>query len=169
MDVAPPRYVIGIDPGLHGGLASYAWTDDAHWEVEKLAQSPHDRLAQLERHVDAALSLRSPLTAILEDVPSFAGVARPGNSMFVFGKNTGQTEGILIALKYQIIRVRPQRWQSELGIKSRKDESRADHKKRLRQLAMDLFPDLRPSLDVADALLIAWWYIHEKYLLTKSE
>ena len=59
------------------------------------------------------------------------------------GGRYGQLEGILVALGFRIHRVRPQKWQGELGVKSRKGESKPDHKRRMRKMALDLFPHLQ--------------------------
>ena len=164
------RFVIAVDPGRNGAIASYEWQDDdAVWKVDKLAGSCQELFWQCSKAKITAEGLSTTPTAIVEDVGGYIGKPQPGSRMFVFGRSLGQLEGILVALGFRIIRVRPQKWQGELGVKSRKGESRPDHKRRMRKMALDLFPHLKPTLDTCDALLILWWYIHEKYLLTKAE
>jgi hypothetical protein len=164
-----PKFVIGIDPGAKGAIASYSTTfeppGDARWAVEKLAEMPQDRFSQLEGYAEAATRLETPRIAILEDVGGFIGVPQPGSRMFAFGRGYGQLEGALIALGYQIIRLRPQAWQKILSLKSRPGESKPDHKRRMRGKALDLFPQLKPTLDQSDALLILYAFIVTGFIL----
>ena len=60
---------------------------------------------------------------------------------------------------FQIIRVRPQAWQGALSLKTRAGESKADHKRRMRAKALDLFPGMKISLDETDALLILYAHV----------
>lgn len=63
--------------------------------------------------------------------------------------------------------IRPQDWQKGLGVIQRKrhrvgrklvwDESKSKFKGRLKVMAQDLFPGLRVTLLIADALLMAWY------------
>jgi crossover junction endodeoxyribonuclease RuvC len=77
-------------------------------------------------------------------------------SSFKFGMNFGRTMGHLDAsgLRYEL--VSPQMWINRIGIsKRKKTETKAQWKKRLRELAQQLFPNLEVEADTADALLIA--------------
>lgn len=165
-----PKFLIAIDPGAKGAVASYSTTyeppGEPTWMVEKLPESPQDRFWQLGVHAEAASRLEAPRIAILEDVGGFTGSPQPGSRMFTFGRGYGQLEGMLIALGYQLIRVRPQEWQKALSLKTRPGESKPDHKRRMRGKALDLFPQLKPTLDQADALLILYSYIERN--LTKE-
>lgn len=158
-----PQAIIAIDPGAHGAIASYATTYEPPgspvWSVEKLSESPRDRLEQLEGYAGMASELEASKIAILEDVGGFTGVPQPGSRMFVFGRGYGQLEGFLMSMGYQLIRVRPQAWQAALSLKTRKGESKPEHKRRMREKALDLFPQLKPTLDQTDALLILYAHI----------
>lgn len=161
-----PKFLLAIDPGAKGAIASWMESFDppaddprSRWTVEKLSETPQDRFKQLEGYADAASRLETPRIVILEEVGGFIGVPQPGSRMFAFGRGYGQLEGCLISLGYRIIRVRPQAWQGALSLKSRKDESKPDHKRRMRAKALDLFPQLHPTLDQADALLILYAHL----------
>ena len=160
-----PSFLIAIDPGAKGAVASYCTTfappGEPKWAVEKLRETPQDRFDQLEEYARAANALEAPRIVILEVVGGFAGVGHPGSRMFTFGQGYGQLEGILVALGYQIIRVRPQAWQKYLSLGSRPGESKPDHKRRMRAKALDLFPALRPTLDQSDALLILYAHVEK--------
>lgn len=158
-----PRFLIAIDPGAKGAIASYSTTYEPpgapRWGSEKLAELPQDRFSQLEGYAGAADRLEAPRIAVLETVGGYTGTPQPGSRMFTFGRGYGQLEGFLIALRYQIIRVRPQAWQKALGLTTSKAESKPEHKRRMRGAALDLFPQLKPTLDVSDALLILYAYL----------
>ena len=158
-----PSFIIAIDPGAKGAIASYATSyeppADPRWTVERLRETPQDRFSQLEEYGKAASLLEAPRVAVLEVVGGFTGSPQPGSRMFTFGQGFGQLEGILVALGYQIIRVRPQAWQGALSLKSRPGESKPDHKRRMRAKALDLFPQLKPTLDQSDALLILYAHV----------
>ena len=98
-----PKFLIAIDPGAKGAIASYATSyerdssvhappADPRWTVEKLRESPQDRFWQLEEYAEAASRLETPRIAILEDVGGFIGVPQPGSRMFSFGRGYGQFE-----------------------------------------------------------------------------
>lgn len=163
-------FVIAIDPGAKGAIASYSTVfqgDDGQpaWTVEKLSETPQDRFQQLGGYARGAIQLETPRVAVLEDVGGYVGIPQPGSRMFTFGRNYGQLEGFLISLSYQIIRVRPAAWQKILGLKTRTGESKPDHKRRMRGKALDLFPQLKPTLDQADALLILYAFVVTGFVL----
>jgi hypothetical protein len=160
-----PRALIAIDPGAKGAIASYTTSFEPpanpRYGVEKLAHSPQELAEQLRRYAVAADHLEAPRIAILEEVSGYIGVRQPGSRMFVFGRGFGQLEGVLACLKFQIVRRRPQQWQGALSVLSRKGEPKPEHKRRMRRRALDLFPDLSPTLDQSDALLLLYAYLHE--------
>lgn len=162
----PGRMLVGVDTGAQGGVAAYTETFEASgvgpsWSVEKLSSGLHDRFDQFSSLALRADQLEAPRVAVLETVSGFAGVGHPGARMFNFGVGVGQIEGILVSLGYQIIRVRPQAWQKQLSLLTRKDESKPEHKRRLRSAARDLFPKLEVTLWTCDALLILWAYLKQ--------
>ena len=141
--VQRPSFVIAIDPGAKGAIASYATSyeppADPRWTVEKLRETPQDRFLQLEEYAKAATLLEAPRVAILEDVGGYIGVPQPGSRMFTFGRGYGQLEGILVSLGYRIIRFKPQAWQKYLSLGSRPGEAKPDHKRRMRAKALTCF------------------------------
>ena len=157
--------IIAVDPGAKGGIASYTETfeppGEPSWSVERLAKGLHERFDQFNFLARAADQLETRRVAVLETVLGFAGIGHPGSAMFNFGRGYGQIEGILVSFGYQIIRVRPQAWQAQLSLKTRKGQSKPEHKRRLRSAARDLFPKLEVTLDTCDALLILWAYLQQ--------
>ena len=146
--MAKERAYIGIDPGKTGAMAlltaDYALIEDY----------PGDPAQVVEILREWAVNFEIRLCA-LEKVG-----ARPGNgsvSMFCFGQNVGNYQGILLALAIPFVMPTPQQWQKGLVNK----KAGPDPKTRSLGTARRLFPyeDLSRKKDHgrADALLLAWW------------
>lgn len=91
--------------------------------------------------------------------------AMPGQgvvSMFSFGRNYGFLRACLIASGIPFEDVTPLKWQRPLGLvktrsKGAPKESSTDKKNRHKARAQQLWPDLKITHAIADALLIAEW------------
>ncbi len=80
-----------------------------------------------------------------------------------FMQNKGTILMALTAASIPFEEVRPAIWQRALGIPpKKKTESRTVHKNRLKQKAQQLFPKVKVTLAIADALLIAEWLRRER-------
>jgi hypothetical protein len=67
----------------------------------------------------------------------------------------GQCEGLAVAFGYALNRVRPTEWQEPLGLGGRKScNSQDEWKRKLKNKACELYPELDVTLKTADALLI---------------
>lgn len=134
--------VIGCDPGKNGGLA---WICDGRPCAEKLPESPYD-LATLLRGIIREESL-GMVYAYVEKVSSSPqmGVV----SAFTFGRGIGMIEGVLATLEIPVTFVRPQQWQKALGCLTKGNKNVSKLK------AQQLFPALKITHAIADALLIA--------------
>lgn len=94
--------------------------------------------------------------AVLEQVGGYVGQGQPGSAMFSFGAAYGHMEMALAAAGIPYETVQPARWQKGLKIPGRKkDEGKTAWKNRLKARAQMLFPRVKVTLAVADALLIA--------------
>jgi crossover junction endodeoxyribonuclease RuvC len=129
---------IGIDPGKSGGIA--VLSDN----TSKAFPMP-----ETERDISSLFqSLFHPHTfAIIEKVHSAPqqGVA----SVFTFGANYGFLRGCLCALGFAFDEVRPIEWQTKLNCKTGGDKNVTKAK------AQQLFPGIKVTHAIADALLIA--------------
>jgi len=160
-EVSGRRMVIAIDPGAKGAVAIFQSSENGQeFKVEKLGPSPQERFDQLFRYALLAEHSKCARIAVLEDVGGYIGIPQPGSRMFRFGQSFGQLEGCLIALQYSIMRVKPRKWQTGLGLLSRSGEKKPEHKKRLHAKALDLFPALKPARDTADALLLLFYFLN---------
>lgn len=132
------RHYIGIDPGVAGGLAVL----DGEGRVLRVARMP-----ETEQDVLAFLHDWPYSRAILEFVHSSPqmGVV----SAFTFGRAYGGLRMALAACGIPYDEVRPQAWQRTLGCRTRGDKNVSKRR------AQELFPTMRITHAIADALLLA--------------
>jgi crossover junction endodeoxyribonuclease RuvC len=137
--------LIGIDPGLSGGIACLL--ENGAGIVGPMPKT--------ERDIEMALSKSGPCKALIEKVHSFPdqGVS----STFKFGMNYGFLRGCLTALKVPFDQVTPRKWQGEFGLVFPKamNLTITEKKNRHKELAQQLFPHFKVTHATADALLIA--------------
>ena len=139
------REYIAIDPGVSGGIA---YTDGHAVHALPMPATVHD----LRQTLAILCQTGGPPTVFLEELPKFAG-RMSGSAMGVMFRNFGRIEGILAAYQCRIEYLRPQAWQSALGLGSKK--THGDRwKAHLKGRAQALFPSLEVTLKTADALLI---------------
>lgn len=142
------RLFIGIDPGQSGGIAirddnglveTYAFTAMTERDIAEL-------LSDLKARSD------SPL-AMVESVHSFPG--QGVSSTFTFGQSYGFLRGLLAGLGIAFEQVSPGKWQKEMGCPVRGKGTKTEKKNATKARAQQLFPQVRLTHAVADALLIA--------------
>lgn len=144
--------VIGIDPGVNGGIA---WITGGKACVEKMPDTLEDlwdlicdiasgKGGSSEARLNTAvLGCR----AYIEQVSSSPqmGVV----SAFSFGRGYGNLEMALTAAGVPFERVRPQVWQKSLGCLTKGDKNVTKRK------AQEMFPGIKVTHATADSLLIA--------------
>jgi hypothetical protein len=145
---------VGIDPGVSGGMA----TIDYSGHVVDVRRMPdEDGIWEWANWLN---SLPVESVVWIESVSGYIGNAHPGSRMFEFGMNYGSVRMAIKAAKGHLPNgVLPQDWQRYLGIeprrKGKRGEDRMQFKRRLKGVAQELFPDVKVTANVADALLIA--------------
>ena len=154
--------IIGIDPGLDGGIAIL---NGSH--IELLETVPTETKGGfIKRQVDAQklsniLRVYPDAVCYLEKVAS-----RPGQgvgSVFSFGDTYGAIRGVLGALNIPTYYVSPQTWKKELKISSKEDSLKA---------IKDLYPLLKwrkKDHNLAEAILIAMYGIKEREKHDKND
>jgi len=141
--------IIGIDPGGSGGIA-WSIGNVAPVATAKMPETPHDLVEIL-----GTIAAEGTCEVHLEEVGGYiGGVGSPGSKMFNFGRNFGQIIGVCAALKLPLKLVKPKRWQKALGLGTSKGMSKTEWKNKLKARAQQLYPDIKITLDVADAVLI---------------
>lgn len=132
----------GLDPGVLGGIAII----DSTGVVVRVTQMPQTDRAILDV-LTGFPPERSISRACIELVHS-----RPGMSvraMFTFGRGYGALQMALAALRIPYEEVTPRRWQGALGCLTGGDKNVSKAR------AQQLFPSIKCTHAIADALLIA--------------
>lgn len=138
--------IIGIDPGKSGGVAVIHNGDITAMPLSKLT----------DQDVWRFLAEREPSTVILEKVHSSPQMGV--KSAFTFGESYGSLRMAVIAAGLRLVMVSPAKWQREIGLQSTKAKLGAsENKRRNRAKAQELFPSVKVTHAIADALLLAEW------------
>lgn len=177
--------VIGIDPGLSGGIAALAGENAWCWPMP-CVERPTGRKTKKGNPKIARAIDREKLVSVIETATgnhpfgrtSVAWVERaqsaPGMSapsVFNYGLGYGAVLGVLASFGLDVREVRPAIWMRDLGLVTKgnrklgaKDARRkSGGKKKSLELARQLFPQLAEQLKrqkdegLAEALLIASW------------
>lgn len=130
---------VGIDPGKNGGIAVL----DADGGVVEARQMPgterdlYDALAHAGDRAHAVLELvrASPQMGVV--------------SAFTFGRGYGAIRMALLALGVPFDEVTPPRWQATMQCRSKGDKNVTKRR------AQELFPKVKMTHAIADALLLA--------------
>ena len=152
--------IIGIDPGLSGGIAIL---DDLKifdiYDMPIMSEGKKNKnqlnSAQLVNIIKKNIITNGDTFLIVEQVSAMPG--QGVTSMFNFGQTFGSIKGICAALNLPIFFVRPAKWKKHFDlINSSKDASRTK--------VIEMYPSISPRLskkkDVnkADAILIARYF-----------
>ena len=152
--------IIGIDPGLSGGIAIL---DDLKifdiYDMTIMSEGKKNKnqlnSAQLVNIIKKNIIPSGDTFLIVEQVSAMPG--QGVTSMFNFGQTFGSIKGICAALNLPIFFVRPAKWKKHFDlINSSKDASRTK--------VIEMYPSISPRLskkkDVnkADAILIARYF-----------
>lgn len=142
--------VIGLDPGVNGGIA---WIANGKACVEKMPDTLQD-LWELIDNIRLASQIEvgryydnTHIRAYLEQVSSSPQMGV--KSSFTFGNGFGHLEMALTAAGIPFERVRPQVWQKAMGCMTGGDKNVSKRK------AQELFPQIKCTHATSDALLIA--------------
>jgi len=132
------KYFMGIDPGKNGGIALLSKGEAIPFKMPATERDISDIFEEYSSKISIA---------VLEKVHSMPkqGV----KSTFTFGMGYGFLRGMLIAHKIPFEDITPMTWQKNLQCLSKGDKNVT------KQKAQQLFPDIKITHALADALLIA--------------
>ena len=160
---AATAFVIGVDPGLKGGIGLYNQafpTASKVWDMPvKDGGVDAVALAALLKSITAEHNVSC---AVIENVggrPRQAGV-------FNFGLGTGIVHGCLASAGIEYSLVAPNLWKPALGLRRGTDETPEANKSRSRALAARLVPSLADKFSRvkddgrAESILIAFHHAH---------
>lgn len=140
--------IIGIDPGLSGGIAVLG--------AEKDCALPFSTMSETEEFLIDLIKSESIslFKAFVEEPPVFFQGAGGGlASQAKLHRNLGQYEGLLMGVGIPFETISPKKWQKGLpGLAKLKGVER---KRALKNLAVQRYPQLKPTLKTCDAILIA--------------
>ncbi len=136
---------IGIDPGANGGIAVL---DDSGAVIffSKMPATPQDL-------IDCLSEFANDSVCTLERVQGMP--KQGGSAMFNFGKGFGYIEMALIALKIPTETITPQKWEKTYQLGASRDCTKTEWKNKLKAKAQQMFPYIKMTLAICDALLIA--------------
>ena len=152
--------IIGIDPGLSGGIAVL---DDLKihdiFDMPIMSEGKKNKnqlnSAQLVNIINGHVLKNEDTFVIVEQVSAMPG--QGVTSMFNFGQTFGSIKGICAALKLPIFYVRPAKWKKHFElINSSKDASRTK--------VIEMYPSIssrltkKKDVNKADAILIARYF-----------
>jgi hypothetical protein len=144
--------IIAVDPGKKGSFAVTQKADLSDLKAFKLTTLT-DWIAHLSPFTSFKYKLQTKV--LVEEVPKTTGSFVPSHTAATLHRNFGELIGAARGLGLSVQTVRPQEWQKGLpGLKGLTGPAR---KRQLRDLATSRFPHLKPTLQTADALLIAAW------------
>lgn len=141
-----PNTVIGIDPGGNGGIAILAEGQDPI--ARKMPKTARDLWELLAGH--------DPATCWIEKVHASPQMGTV--SAFKFGYAAGIVHQASVCAGFRVEMVTPQKWQKHHGliVKGRGlGQDDTSKKNRNKAKAQELFPCLKITHAIADALLIA--------------
>ena len=157
--------VIGIDPGLCGGIAIL---EDKKvlglYDMPVMAEGKKNKRqlnsAELVNIIKNNIKVNEEIAVIVEQVNAMPG--QGVTSMFNFGQTFGAIKGVCAALNLPIFFVRPSKWKKHYElINSSKDSSRTK--------VIEMYPSLSSQLskkkDVnkSDAILIARFFSETQF------
>ena len=143
--------IIAIDPGSGGALAFI--TDASDFSEAYKCPSTTRGMFEVYNHCVSACYIdgMKPIV-VVEKVWAFPTDAR--SNAFNFGVNYGKWLGIISSSNIKPILVTPKKWQKAYQPLSKDKPSR---KRELKQIASEMFPEIRVTLYNCDALLIGAW------------
>ena len=152
--------IIGIDPGLSGGIA--VLENNKVLDMFDMPVMPEGKKnkrqlnsAQLVKLIKESIKPNEEISVVVEQVNAMPG--QGVTSMFNFGQTFGAIKGVCAALELPIFFVRPSKWKKHFElINSSKDSSRTK--------AIEMYPTLsnqlakKKDVNKSDAILIARFY-----------
>ena len=137
---------VGVDPGASGGIA-VLWPNGP--EAHKMPATEADLLCLMHDIAIRVAEERMGITGALEKVHSMPG--QGVSSSFKFGMGYGGLRMAMLAANIPFRDVQPQAWQRSLGCLTGGDKNIS------KAMAQQLFPSVKITHAIADALLIAEW------------
>ena len=146
------KLYIGLDAGVNGGMAFIHENDG---EISSKAfRCPRD-IESMVNNLEFEIEDYSPeeIFCVAEWVWAFPGDGK--KSAFKFGYNYGTWLGILASHRIDYEEVTPKQWMNYFNMPPKMDKK--ERKRWLRVMAERLFPNIKMTFNISDALLIAYY------------
>lgn len=168
---------IGVDPGESGGIVAI-WGDTivttpmlesegaiCNWltRLKRLVLRKHTQQAHkgnaLGQPLIACIEEQQPRPTYFTDNGGQKTHSILRSTCILYG-NYRMMVGILTALDIQVEKVLPRKWQKEIQAPTKlKTDSQHDWKKKLKTFAETLYPEIKVTLAISDALLLCEYCI----------
>ncbi len=158
--------VVGIDPGSNGGIVTWRPNQNI-----KAIQMPKD-LTDLRNYLEYLKSICSPIIFLekLSVRPDDVTLGADGVNMGKLYRiqkmlaNFEQLKAIITVAEIPFVLIAPISWQQKLRIRI-KNEDKKDRKKRYKDIAQSLNPEIKQTINSCDATLIMHF---GRYMLTNN-
>ena len=153
---------VGIDPGKGGGIAFIC--EEENWSKAYKFPKVLEDLAPM---IGSSIGNYSTdeIFVMIEHVHSFPTDAKP--AAFSFGRNLGHWEGVLSTFELELHTVAPRTWQEHYDVPVMPDKY--ERKRWLKSIAQKLFPNIKVTLAISDALLITNYAKELQYYKNKEK
>lgn len=143
------RKVIGIDPGMNGGI-SVLNADGSVVNVSKMPQTMQDIYEYLKEVADGN-------TVCYLEAVGFGIPGQSSKATATFARHNGHLEMALLALGIPTNTVTPAKWMKYFQLGKSSDYSKTEWKNKLKSKAQQLFPQLGKQITLAtsDAILLS--------------
>jgi Holliday junction resolvasome RuvABC endonuclease subunit len=142
--------VLGIDPGLSGALAIIDGSLVEAYAMPETRRDLLDLVFQLKDQHGVEFALLEEITALPAAVEEKLGIKRGSIATMKLARNFGQVEMALTAADIPHDELVPRSWKKIVGVRPGGDQKKIGYAR-----AQQLFPTVRLTHQVADALLIA--------------
>lgn len=147
--------VVGIDPGSNGGIVTWRPNQNI-----KAIQMPKD-LTDLRNYLEYLKTICSPIVFLekLSVRPDDVTLGADGVNMGKLYRiqkmlaNFEQLKAIITVAEIPFVLIAPISWQQKLRIRI-KNEDKKDRKKRYKDIAQSLYPEIKQTMYSCDATLI---------------
>jgi hypothetical protein len=147
--IYPMRY-IGVDPGISGGIAAIH-ADGSVFGALKMPATDEGRVEAVQIMLDGASVAVAGIEHVHGGVWAPGGRRQGSTSAFTFGGAYHSIRTAFLAANVRVVDVRPLRWQTQMRCRTGGDKNISKAR------ALELFPSMKVTHALADALILAEW------------
>lgn len=146
------KYIaIGIDPGSSSGAIAIVIDDNL--EIHSISKNTEQQIHEILRETTFKKGFNIPMVAVIEKVGAMPGQGVV--SSFKFGMNYGFLRGCLVCNRISFQEYHPKKWQKYYSVSKNATESKTDWKRRLHEIAQNMYPSSKIPVYAGDSVLLA--------------